>query len=87
MHAHSNYEDIQRAHKVINSGVCNRFGCRILVKSNWNLLLMDSLLTDYDDRDVLEWLKFGFPISRDDDAPDPIPATLNHTGTIYCRNF
>ena len=41
---------------------------------------MELALLDYEDRDVLEWIKFGFSIARNDSCPDPIPATDNHRG-------
>ena len=67
------------AHKVIDSGVPNRFGCRIPVNSNWNLPLFQSLLKDYYDQDLLEWLEFGFPVSQFG-VPDLVPADRNHRG-------
>ena len=69
------------AHKVISSGVHNRFGCRIPVKSCWIIELMHSLLADYHDKEVPEWLTFGFPISRPLNIQDPTPAEVNHRGT------
>lgn len=42
-------EDIIIAHKVIKSGIPNRWGCRIPINTNWNLTLMDSLLQEYED--------------------------------------
>ena len=79
-----NIDHIFIAHKVIQSGVPNRFGCRFPIHTNWNLPLMQSLLSDYDDQEVVEWLQFGFPISRDPEAPQPIPNDCNHKGaTAY----
>ena len=75
----SNFQDIMLAHKVIDSGVPNRFGCRIPVNSNWNLPLFQSLLKDYYDQDLLEWLEFGFPVSQFG-VPDQVPADCNHRG-------
>ena len=76
----SQMEDIMLAHKIIKSGKCNRWGCRIPVASGWNILKMDFLLQDYEDGDLVEWLTFGFPVSRADDIRDPIPANSNHLG-------
>ena len=72
--------DIMLSHKIIDSGVPNRYGCRIPLHTNWNLKLMKSLIVDYNDQEIIDWLTFGFSISRDDNADDPIPATQNHTG-------
>ena len=72
--------DILLAHKVIHSGLPNRFGCRIPLTTKWNLQLFDAFLLDYEDREVIEWLKYGFTISRQDDISDPVPAERNHKG-------
>ena len=72
--------DIMLAHKVILSGMPNRYGCRIPVHSNWNLPLMESLLHNYDDKEVLQWLTYGFSIARRDDMEDPEPVHSNHLG-------
>ena len=82
----NNYiQDLLLAHKVIQSGIPNRFGCRIPVKSTWNIPLMESLLSQYHDKDVLEWLKFGFTVSRENLA-DPWPSNTNHAGATQFPN-
>ena len=73
-------QDILLAHKVIESGLPNRFGCRIPVASVWNIPLFRELLQDYDDLEVCECLEFGFPISRNEQFPDPQPNSMNHKG-------
>ena len=77
-------QDILLAHKVTTSGLPNKEGCRIPLNTNWNLLVFQELLEGYHDLEVLQWLKYGFSISRDDSAPDPTPASSNHLGaTLY----
>ena len=76
----NNFNDVLLAHKVINSGLANRWGCRIPVKSNWKIDNFSQLLNGYEDEDVLEWLRYGFPISWDDSRPHPTPTTSNHLG-------
>ena len=74
-------ESLILAHKVIASGVPNRYGVRIPVQTKWKINNFNVLLYEYYDRiDLIEWLTFGFPVSRDDSAPDPVPATMNHAG-------
>ena len=60
-------QDIMIAHKVIDSGIPNRYGCRIPIQSNWRIENFRYKLGEYEDLEVLEWLQFGFPISRDAD--------------------
>ena len=50
---------------VNESGNLNKDSCRIPVNNTWNFELLDTLLTDYWDREVIDLLKFGFPIERD----------------------
>ena len=66
------------AHKVIASGKPNRWGCKIPIHSNWNLPLFQSLLHDYDDIEIIQYLRYGFPISRDNKQVDPTPNAVNH---------
>ena len=75
-------EDILLSHMVIQSGMPNRYGCRIQIKSSWNVQLMETLLNQhqYHDMEVTEWLKFGFPVSREEEFPDPWPNKVNHKG-------
>ena len=72
--------DIMLAHKVIATGVPNRFSCKIPLKTHWNIGLFDAFLYDYQDRDVITWLKYGFTISRSSQYGDPQPVTTNHRG-------
>ena len=73
-------EDVLLAHYVTDSGLPNKFGCRIPLNTKFNITLLSDLLVDYWDREILEWLMFGFSVSRDNDAPDPVPSTTNHLG-------
>ena len=73
-------EDILLSHKVIDSRMPNRYGCCIPLHSNWDLVLMKQLLNEYNDMEIIEWLTYGFSISRNDDAGETIPATSNHMG-------
>ena len=71
--------DIELAHRVLRSGVPNRFGCQIPVKSNWNVQLMESLLHEYEDKEVVNWLRYGFSISREDTINASV-SNINHKG-------
>ena len=85
--SHSMVEDLIIAHKVIKSGTANRWKCRIPINTRWNTDIMSHMLHEYHDQlDLIEWLKFGFPISRDYLAADPIPATTNHLGATLFPN-
>ena len=52
------------AHQKINlSGIPNVQGCRIPVLSTWNIELLRSLLHDYKDKWIVDYLQFGFPVN------------------------
>ena len=73
-------EDLLLAHKVINSKQPNKFGCRIPVKTHVNLYKFKELLQGYHDLEVIDWLTFGFSVSRHLNQHDLTPANINHTG-------
>ena len=72
--------DVMLANKVMQTGIPNRYGCRSPLVTDWKLQKFTELLGDYHDLEVIEWLRFGFPISRDLTNIDPTPATSNHLG-------
>ena len=55
--------------RVIDSGKHNYEGERIPVNNKWNIDLLTSLLTDYHDQQVIDFITFGFPICRNEDHP------------------
>ena len=59
-------EFMVRANKVIRkSGVPNFMGEKILIPSQFNFGYLQEMLEDYHDRQVVELLKYGFPLSHD----------------------
>lgn len=47
------------------SGKPNAHGLRIQIKSKWNFQALESLLQDYEDKEIIEYLKYGWPIGHD----------------------
>ena len=80
-------EDIMIAHKVIKSGIPNRWGCRIPVRSGWNIEKLNELLADYHHKEVVQWLQFGFPVSWDEDKKYPMLANTNHLGATLFQQY
>lgn len=57
------------------------------VNNKWNLDLLDELLTEYHDREVVEWLRFGWPVGRSWDSPDPSLYDIrNHKGAMLFQD-
>ena len=57
-------EDIANHDRVIRHGYPNRWGAQEEVKSKWNLNLMEQWLMEYEDREVVEWMRYGWPTGR-----------------------
>ena len=73
-------KDIQLHNLVLQEGYPNRWGAKKPVESQWNLTLLQSLLEGYHDQEVVEWLKYGWPIGRLPTLEDPQVTTKNHKG-------
>lgn len=67
---------------VASYGTCNRFGARIPINDHWNLDLLQNLLVNYWDAEVVEWLRYGWPVNRSFHLPDPIINITNHSGAM-----
>ena len=68
--------DLQIVKLVNEDGRINACGARIPIRSNWNFRLLDSLCNSDDDREVVTFLRYGWPINRDN---SPLPRSwMNH---------
>ena len=76
------WDKVELCNKVISGGYPNAWGARIPVKSGWDLELLEQLLSDYADKEVVNWLRYGWPISRPPNWPDPIPTFNNHASAV-----
>lgn len=63
-------------------GTCNRFGAHIPINDKWNLDLLQDLLYGYEDIEVVEWLRYGWPVNRSLHLSDPIIDIRNHRGAL-----
>ena len=50
------------------SGKPNMLGCRIPLKTRWNLEFLEAELKDYSDRQVVDLCRFGWPINISDES-------------------
>ena len=57
-------EEVEIARYVMRDGWINALGCKVPVRSNWNLQLFESLCTSRSDKEVATFLQFGWPIDR-----------------------
>ena len=76
--------DIWLYQQVLDKGYPNRWGggAKIPVKSKWNLTLFESLLHDYQDKEVVERLRYGWPAGRLPTLKDPELNHKNHKGVV-----
>lgn len=69
-------------HRLVNeSRAPNLMGLRIPVKTNLNIQLFRSLLRNYQDKEVCDFLEFGWPIGYESQVW-PEPSCKNHLGAI-----
>ena len=75
------YNDILACQLVEASGVPNFQGCKIVLDTHFNLDNWEKMLLHYHDKAVIQFLKFGFPISFDGILEvDTNEKVLNHKG-------
>ena len=60
----------------------NYFCARVPVPTHWDLNLLDSLLEDYEDKLVVEFLRYGWPMSRSILPLTNGSAKVNHKGAL-----
>ena len=74
----NNQSMVELCNCVMREGYPNAWGAKIELNPRWNLELLDSLLVGYYDREVVTWLRYGWPISRPPNWPNPEPTFSNH---------
>ena len=57
----NNDEDIRIHQEILDNGYPNKWGARRPVKIRWNLDKFDEWLQGYKDREVVEWIRYGWP--------------------------
>ena len=80
VYLHFHQSGIHLAELVRQSSYSNRWGAQMQVPSNWNLQLLESPLEDYWDKEIVSWMKFGWPRSRLPTLEDPRRANGNYDG-------
>ena len=75
-------EDIKLHQEMLDGGYPNRWGARRLVNTKWNLEHFKELLRDYEDNEVVEWIRYGWPMGRLPTLPDPGISNINHKGAV-----
>ena len=78
---------VQRANDVRRGGYPNVYGARIPASSKWSCDTLQDLLKNYDDKEIVEFLKFGWPANRLPNAPKPIVTHKNHESAVMHKNY
>ena len=74
-------DDDIRLHDMVHTyGYPNRWGAKVPVKSAWNLTEFEQLLQEYEDKEVVEWLRYGWPTGRLPTLSPPRQTAKNHKG-------
>ena len=64
----------------MDKGYPNIWGARRPVRTKWNLDKFEELLKDYDDKQVVERIRYGWPTGRLPTLPEPKKCNKNHKG-------
>ena len=64
------------------SGKPNYLEARVPVPTHWDLDLLESLLEDYDDKLIVDFLRYGWPMSRSILPLTNSLAKVNHKGAL-----
>ena len=71
---------ISTCRTVREKGYPNRWGAKIPIQPQWNLTLFQELLQGYPDKEIIQWMKYGWPIGRLPTMEDPMITFRNHKG-------
>ena len=77
-------EDIKTADRVTKSGTVNRYGCQIVITHKQNLKLLEQLLTDHEEKEIVQWLTCGWPINRGNQPVESVH--MSHKGATTIEN-
>lgn len=72
--------DVMLAELVQQSGIFNFAGPKIPVTSGWNTDLFSQLLSGYGDAQVIQFLKYGWPVDRNANCTLSTAVPQNHKG-------
>ena len=74
---------LQLHQQVVASGVPNYAGCRVPLTSNFNIAYLEEKLEAYHDKEILEYIKFGWPVDHDGRETQSTPPR-NHDSATKC---
>lgn len=75
----SDSSGVQLAREVEAGADFNFRGARIPIPTHWNTELLEQLLQGYDDCEVAQFIKFGWPIDRDASVPLTVTTDINNS--------
>ena len=73
-------KDIALHEAVWDNEYPNRWGAKIPVESRWNTDRFEEMLQGYEDMEVVEWLKYGWPSGRLPTGKELVTSCKNHKG-------
>ena len=76
------YPSLLLAERVMTKGYPNRYGARIPIETKWDLDSMEHMLHKYHDKEVVQWLRYGWPSGRLPTLGPPAWTATNHTSAV-----
>lgn len=71
---------VRLCEQVSKQGYPNAWNAQVPIPTHINIELLQSLLQGYEDREVIQWVKYGWPISRPPNIDNPGRTWGNHKG-------
>ena len=59
------WQQVRMVQRIQELGMPNVYGLRIPIKTNWNVELLHQLVTSTSDREVVQFLTYGWPLNHD----------------------
>ena len=69
------------------SGLPNYLGCKFVIKSGFNIEYLEESLKDYEDREIIQYLKHGWPIDHDGSETQSTPPRNHDSATKYAGDI
>ena len=83
----NHWEDVHLSNKVLREGYPNVYGAQIPINTHLNLERFEQLIEGYQDQEVINFLKYGWPCNRVPGAPPPTINNKNHVSATKFPKF
>ena len=73
--------------RIVASGLPNHEGCKIPVDTMMNVNYLEAVLGEYQDREIIRYIKYGWPIDHDGRETNTTPPRNHSSATSYPKDI